>query len=102
MNVYKNVDFYSFVESYASFVTDVYRLDTKRGRLVNIEPGNYSDIVNTHLDWAFQDLVCGMRDRTIGDDLASEWLLDKYRQLWGRAWLALPVSIRSKYKSVGG
>ena len=102
MDVHNNPDFHAFVAAYASFVTDVYKLDTELGRLVHIEPGNYQDIVNIHLDWAFQDLVRGYRDRTAGDDLASEWLLDKYRHLWGRAWLALPISVRSKYKQVGG
>ena len=95
MDVRKNPDFIAFVAAYASLVPDKYEVDRKAPyRLINLV--SYSDIVNTHLDWAFQDLALN------GDDMASEWLLDKDRRLWGRAWLALPVSVRSKYKWVGG
>lgn len=96
MDVRKNPDFITFVAAYASFVPDNYEVDRKAPhRLINLV--SYSDIVNTHLDWAFQDLALN------GDDMASEWLLDhRDKHLWGRAWLALPVSVRSKYKSVGG
>lgn len=73
-------------------------------RLLNKEPGNYSDVINTYLDWSFQDLVLGHNDGMTGDDIAGEWLLSTTytRHLWGRAWLMLPVSVRSKYKLVGG
>ncbi len=102
MDVHKDPDYYAFVAAYASLVPDKYEVDIKCGRLRNRDPGNYRDIVNIHLDWAFHDLVKGYRDGTAGDDMAGEWLLDKHRNLWGRAWLMLPVTVRAKYKQVGG
>ena len=102
MDVHKDPNYYSFIEAYASLVPEKYKLNKKWACLVNKEEGNYSDSINTYLDWAFQDLVLGYRDGTTGDDMAGEWLLDKHRHLWGRAWLMLPVTVRAKYKQGGG
>ena len=105
MDVHKNTDYHAFVAAYASLVPEKYEVDRKNPhRLLNKEPGNYSDVINTYLDWSFQDLVLGHNDGMTGDDIAGEWLLSTTytRHLWGRAWLMLPVTVRAKYKQVGG
>jgi hypothetical protein len=102
MDVRKNVDYYSFLEAYASLTGGKYKVDTKHVILVHNSDYPKDAYQNHMLEWAFQDLICGYRDGTTGDDIAGEWLLDKHRVLWARAWLSLPISIRAKYNKAGG